>query len=160
MIRKIIKEGSNHLSLSVIVIGALCFFIANVVLKEKLTHQEYGLYSLVITFFSMMNLYGLLGLEQVFIRFSDFYQKNKIFTPLFILKLVAVIIVVSSFFGTLLFIQYATDTLQLNFLLVLFATISIVSLLFIYNVLRLNSDFVLSQVFFNLWKFFLIILRK
>ncbi len=158
MIRKIIKEGSNHLSLSVIVIGALCFFIANVVLKEKLTHQEYGLYSLVITFFSMMNLYGLLGLEQVFIRFSDFYQKNKIFTPLFILKLVAVIIVVSSFFGTLLFIQYATDTLQLNFLLVLFATISIVSLLFIYNVLRLNSDFVLSQVFFNLWKFFLIIL--
>ncbi len=156
--KKIIEKGNNHLSLSVIVLGAICYFLANIVLKEKLTHGEYGIYSIVITYFSMMNLYGLLGLEQVFIRLSDFHQKDKISTPKFLLKLIVSVIVISSVLGTFIFRQYCSEILNFNLILFFLATIGIVSLLFLYNILRLNSDFVLSQLFFNLWKIVLPIL--
>lgn len=150
-----IKTIQQHFSFFIIICGAGSFFISNIILKEIFTPQQYGNYSIFITYISLISIFGLLGLEQIFIRYSEFLSYNKITTQKFQIRLIFTVIIISSiiscfFFNNLYFY------LNLNIILVLFSSMSIISLLYFYNVFRLNSDFILSQILNNLWKIILL----
>ncbi len=145
----------KHFSLFIIISGAGSFFVSNIILKEILNPQQYGYYSIFITYISLLSIFGLLGLEQIFIRYSEFLTYNKITTQKLQLKLIFLVILISSF-GSSFFFNDSYSYLNLNLTLVFFSSMSIISMLFFYNVFRLNSDFVFSQILNNTWKIFLL----
>ena len=71
---------SQQFSLFIIVIGAISFFIANIVMKDVLSELEYGQYSIFVTYLSLIYLLGILGAEQGFLRFSRQTGNNIITT--------------------------------------------------------------------------------
>ena len=80
LIKRIKRGVVQHISLSIIVIGAISFFISNIVMKEVLSAKSYGQYSIFVTYFSLIYLLGILGTEQGFLRFSRKLDKNVIST--------------------------------------------------------------------------------
>ena len=149
---------SNHFSLVMIVAGAMCFFAANILLKEILSPADYGKYSVVITFFSVMYLYGILGLEQIFLRYSNPAGKNFITTQKFQVSLILRTIAVTSVVGVLFFKFYFGIGIYVNIILLCLATISMVAMLYLFNIFRLNGNFVFSQFVANLWKITLFVM--
>jgi hypothetical protein len=139
-----------------IFIGALSFFISNFVMKEVLEASEYGQYSIVVTYFSLAYLFGILGTEQVFLRFSKTIGPNAIETQKLQLWLIASIIFFSSTAGTFLFKKYYQE-IPINTIVLFLSTFSMVSMLFLFNILRLNANFVISQFVANYWKIILFV---
>jgi O-antigen/teichoic acid export membrane protein len=158
LIKKIISKGIGHFSLAMIVLGAGCFFITNILLKEILTKENYGQYSIVITYLSIMYLFGLLGLEQIFLRYSNFSENNTILTQKFQIQLIIKVILVTSTIGSIYFYFYFLKKIPINPILLYAATLSMVALMFLYNIFRLNSNFVFAQFIANFWKIILLIL--
>src|SRR5690606_36282307 len=104
-IKSFVKE---QLSFLVIVIGVLSFLSANVLLTVVLDETAYGIYSLIVTFISTGYIYGLLGFEQVFLRYSGYIKINRIATQKSLLKYIYAIVIVASAVALLVYIrQYA-----------------------------------------------------
>ena len=61
---------NKHFSLLVLVLASGAFFLTNIILKEHLSSENYGLYSIFITYISLLSSFGMLGLEQVIMRNS------------------------------------------------------------------------------------------
>lgn len=156
MIKHLKKGLVQHISLSIIVLGAVCFFISNIVMKEVLTDKNYGQYSIFVTYFSLIYLLGLLGTEQGFLRFSRKLNNNIITTQKVQLTLLFVVIVITSTICSLCF-NFFYQEIQINFLLLYLSSFSMISLLFLFNILRLNTNFLFSQLISNFWKFILLI---
>lgn len=146
-----VRFFKKHLSLFVIVFGAGCLFISNIITKGLFTPKEYGEYSIVVTYFSLLYLFGILGTEQGFLRFSFCKEKGTIETYKNQIILVICVAFFSAILGAILF-NYFYDDIVLNRILFFLAGIGIVFLLFLFNILRLNQDFVLSQLIANYWK--------
>jgi hypothetical protein len=89
LINKIHNYFSRHLSLLLLATGAISFFLTNIVMKEVLSSFYYGQYSIIITYFSLIFVLGILGMEQVFLRFSTAKESNQIETLKIQLLLVA-----------------------------------------------------------------------
>ena len=70
----------KHISLLLMIVGAGSVFLVNIVLKATLSDFEYGEYSIFITFLQVCISFGLLGLEQVFLRLSEVSNKQEIRT--------------------------------------------------------------------------------
>jgi hypothetical protein len=144
----------RHLSLLMIFAAAVSFFISNFVMKDVLDATQYGQYSIVVTYFSLTYLFGILGTEQVFLRFSKAIRPNVIETqklqPIFI----GGIIIFSSVAGTFFFKKYYEEV-PINMILLFFSTFSMIGMLFLFNILRLNANFVISQFVANYWKMIL-----
>ncbi|MFN8273791.1 MAG: oligosaccharide flippase family protein [Flavobacteriaceae bacterium] len=158
MKERILVKFKSHQSLFIIVFGAVGFFITNIILKEKLNPIEYGEYSMVITFFSMVYIYGLLGLEQVLVKYSHIIEKNILTTDTFLIKITTGSILVSSIISSIFFLLYY-NAIQVNPILFYISTACMISLLFLYSVFRLNSNFVLAQLAQNGFKiiFFVVV---
>jgi O-antigen/teichoic acid export membrane protein len=157
--KKIIEKLSHHRSLFIIVFGAIGFFLANIILKEKLSGEDYGKYSMVMTFFSMVYIYGLLGLEQVLVKYSHVVRSNTITTNTFLLRLTLGAIVFSTIVSAAFFLMYYSQ-ININPILFLATTFAMTSLLFLYSMYRLNSNFILAQLAQNGFKilFFIFVL--
>lgn len=151
-----IKYLTTHLSLLFIVLGAGCLFISNFFLKDIISDEDYGKYSIVITYISVMYLFGILGTEQGFLRFSFKREQNTIEIHKSQLILSISLALISSFLSYIFFKNYFS-IISINNGLLFFGTLSVVLLLFLYNVLRLNEDYILSQLVANYWKIFLLI---
>lgn len=145
------------MSLIILMVGAICFFGANILLKKKLTITEYGEYSILVSYFSLGFIYGLLGLEQVFIRFSQAPSRGKIITQRFQIKTIITTVLTTSVLSTILFYWFYSEILP-NILLVLLSTVSMTSLMYFFSAFRLNTDFVFAQFISNLWRIALLIL--
>lgn len=153
-IKSFVKE---HLSFLVIVIGGLSFLSANVLLKEVLDETAYGVYSLIVTFISIVYIYGLLGFEQVFLRYSSYIKINRIATQKSFLKYIYAIVIVASAVALLVYIrQYARY--YDNIWIVALAVAATIYSLFLFNMLRLNHEFVKAQLLANSWKIILLFL--
>jgi len=132
--------------------GSLSVFIANLFFKEILSLDQYYNYSILIVFIALMNSFGLFGLEQVLIRITkikdgvlEISQKN--------IKAIGLFTILNSFlFSWILKSQYS---LSENFFLIVLMSILVITLLFFYNLFRLNSNFVTAQIAANSWKLFL-----
>ncbi len=152
MIRAILYKLKSHYSLGIMAFGSLSVFIANLYFKETLSLDQYYNYSILIVFIALMNSFGLLGLEQVFIRITkikegvlEISQKN--------IKAIGAFTVLNSFlFSWLLKANYGFTE---NFFLISIMSVFVISLLFFYNLFRLNSNFVIAQLAANSWKLFL-----
>ncbi len=141
----------QHASLLVIMFGALSFFASNIIMKEILSSVIYGHLSLIITYFSLIYVFGILGTEQVFLRFSKSAEKNQIETQKTLIFLVLGFTFLSATAGTFIFENYYTE-LKINPILLFFSSLSIIGSMFLFSILRLNSSFVLSQILANGWK--------
>lgn len=154
--RGMLKRGfsmiQSHFSLAVIIGGAVCFLLTNIILRELLDEHHYGVYSIVITFLSATFIYGLLGFEQVFVRFSHQKGAYTITTQKTQLKYGLLIVLLTTVLSVVAYENYFTDYLHINILLLSGATFSMISTMILFNIFRLNQNFVASQFVSNGWK--------
>lgn len=154
MIKLLKGKIVNHFSLIILVLGAAVFLLTNIMLKEKLDRKSYGEYSILITFFSMMYIYGLLGVEQVFVRYSSAIRENTVLTQKFQLQLIFGSAIFTAIVGSFFFYLNYTEV-NMNLVVLLIVTFSMVCQLFFFSVFRLNSNFIFAQLIPNIYKFFL-----
>ena len=153
----------KHFSLLVLGGGSASFFLINIILKDYLDAENYGLYSIFITYISLLSSFGLLGFEQVIIRNAKI-TSNKIILS----KSLLIPIIFSSLFvsilGSYLFINNYNISISLIFLISITFLVILTKLIF--NLFRLMSKFTFSQIALNFWKlslFFvllILVLRK
>ena len=136
--------------------GAGSIFLVNIVLKATLSDFQYGEYSIFITFLQVCVSFGFLGLEQVFLRLSE-VRDDKLLTDKKLLKITFVVGLLFSLLLSVLFskiflkIQVATTLLML-------LTFSTSLMMFLYNVVRLKKQFVVAQLFNNMWKYIVLVI--
>jgi len=136
--------------------GAGSIFLVNIVLKATLSDFQYGEYSIFITFLQVCISFGFLGLEQVFLRLSE-VRDDKLLTDKKLLKITFVVgllfsLLLSAVFSKIfLKIQVATTLLML-------LTFSTSLMMFLYNVVRLKKQFVVAQLFNNMWKYVVLVI--
>ena len=142
----------KHLSLLVLGITSISFFLTNIILKDHLSLDDYGLYSLFITYISLISSFGLLGFEQVILRNSTILSNKIIISSYLKLPIILSVILVAFLASYIFLINYNISVDY--FWLIVFTTLVILVKL-IFNLFRLLSSFVLSQISLNLWKFLL-----
>lgn len=147
----------KHSSFVIIIIGAFALFLTNILLKKVLSPVAYGEYSIYITYFQLLSSFGLLGFEQVFIRISEVKKKGIIQTDKTLFVLLVWIWVIFSVVGSFIFKHYFSE-IALSYFYFLAGTLSVTFSMFVYNAFRLNSQFVSSQLMYNLWKIALFLL--
>jgi len=136
--------------------GAGSIFLVNIVLKATLSDFQYGEYSIFITFLQVCISFGFLGLEQVFLRLSE-VRDDKLLTDKKLLKITFVVgllfsLLLSAVFSKIfLKIQVATTLLML-------LTFSTSLMMFLYNLVRLKKQFVVAQLFNNMWKYIVLVI--
>jgi O-antigen/teichoic acid export membrane protein len=136
--------------------GAGSIFLVNIVLKATLSDFQYGEYSIFITFLQVCVSFGFLGLEQVFLRLSE-VRDDKLLTDKKLLKITFVVgllfsLLLSAVFSKIfLKIQVATTLLML-------LTFSTSLMMFLYNLVRLKKQFVVAQLFNNMWKYIVLVI--
>lgn len=145
------KYFSQHASLIVLMFGALSFFASNIFMKEILSPELYGYLSVFITYFSFIYVFGVFGTEQVFLRFSVPETKDQISTQKTLLFLSLFFTFFSALAGTILFKHWYKE-ITINPFFLFFSSLSIIGSTFLFSVLRLNSNFILSQLLSNSWK--------
>lgn len=151
LLNHIIPSLKKHISFLVIVFGAGCLFLSNIITKNIFSKEEYGKYSVIITYFSLLYLFGIFGTELGFIRFSNRKEKGVVETHKSQIILIFCVALFSSIMGGVFFKFYYSDILLNNSLLFI-SGFCIVILLFLFNTLRLNEDFALSQLIANYWR--------
>jgi len=155
-----IKTLKEHSSFLVIVFGGGCFLLSNIILKEIFNSTDYGFYSMIVTYVSVIYIYGFLGFENVLMRFSNQVSTNVINISAIQLKYIVIISTITTFVSFFWFKTYFQDQISFSYILLFLASFFCIISLFLFSVFRLNNNFVLSQLVANGWRFFLIILSS
>ena len=101
-------------------------------------------------------MYGLLGAEQLFLRFSHPVGQNTITTQRFQKQFITGIILVTSLLATVFFQKEYAREIGCSTVLLYLSSLGIVGLLYLFNVFRLNGQFVFAQFLSNFWKIMLV----
>ena len=154
---KFLDLVTKHFSLLVLVGASASFFLTNIILKDYLNAQNYGLYSIFITYISLLSSFGLLGLEQVIIRNAKIFSGKIIINKSVLIPMILSVLLVSVL-GSYLFLD--NYQISVTYIFLIFVTFLVILAKLIFNLFRLLSKFILSQVALNLWKItlFLIVL--
>ena len=139
---------TKNLSFFVLAFSSLCFFVLNVLLKENLSANDYGLFSIFITYLSLLSSFGMFGFEQTLLRTAVVTSKLEIQKNIFFPSLIAIFL--SSFIGVFLMKNYYDISIS-YILFYLFSIIVVVTKLS-FNLYRLLSKFFLAQLVLNFWK--------
>tara|TARA_B100001057_G_scaffold432465_1_gene460610 strand:- start:827 stop:2014 length:1188 start_codon:yes stop_codon:yes gene_type:complete len=139
---------TKNLSFFVLAFSSLCFFVLNVLLKENLSANDYGLFSIFITYLSLLSSFGMFGFEQTLLRTAAVTSKLEIQKNIFFPSLIAIFL--SSFIGVFLMKNYYDISIS-YILFYLFSIIVVVTKLS-FNLYRLLSKFFLAQLVLNFWK--------
>lgn len=140
---------NKHFSLLVLVLASGAFFLTNIILKEHLSSENYGLYSIFITYISLLSSFGMLGLEQVIMRNSKILSDKVIISKNLLIPIILSILFVS-ILGSYLFINNYNISATYIFLSIF--TLLVILTKLISNLFRLLSMFIFSQIALNLWK--------
>ena len=138
----------KHFSFVIIAFGSLCFFLVNFLLKDYLSQDNYGTYSIFITYISLLSSFGMLGFEQTLIRTSKIKQKLEIEKSVILPSFISVFFV--SIVGSYLIINNYKIGLDYYYLLTLSTLVILTKLVF--NLSRMMSKFIFSQLSLNFWK--------
>ena len=138
----------KHFSFVIIAFGSLCFFLVNFLLKDYLSQDNYGTYSIFITYISLLSSFGMLGFEQTLIRTSKIKQKLEIEKSVILPSVISVFFV--SIVGSYLIINNYKIGLDYYYLLTLSTLVILTKLVF--NLSRMMSKFIFSQLSLNFWK--------
>lgn len=149
MIKLYFSLFTKHFSLVIMGLGALGIFFTNVGLKSILSDYEYYDYSIIVTVLSLIASFGALGLDQVFLRLSRVNGKVLYFDE----KLVPIAILntLITSFVSYVYLIHIIEVGVNGFLIFILCFSSILIMLF-YNLTRLSSLFVVSQLIQNSWK--------
>ena len=113
---------------------------------------EYGQFSLVLTFVSLIFSFSLLGLEQVMMR-TAIVEEHGVKLDRKVISYLLPILIISALIFTFVLRSYYPDISILElFLFVIFSSL----LMFFYNLFRLKSAFSISQLVGNGWKIVLL----
>ena len=96
----------KHLSLLVLGITSISFFLTNIILKDYLSLDDYGLYSLFITYISLISSFGLLVFEQVILRNSTILSNKIIISSYLKLPIILSVILVAFLASYIFLINY------------------------------------------------------
>lgn len=144
----------KHFSLLILGVFSVSFFLTNILLKDYLKAGDYGIYSLLITYISIVSSFGLLGFEQVILRNSKILKNKITFSSDIKLPIQISLILVSILASYIFLLNY---NISVNYLWLVILTVFIILIKLIFNLFRLLSSFVLSQISLNLWKFLLFV---
>ena len=142
----------KHLSLFILASSAVALFLISVLLKKHLTLKEYGELSMLLTYISLIFQIGLLGLEQVMLRYSTLLGKS-FSINITVFQLLLVVILLSIFLSTMSMLEYFSRDLWVYLMIIVIS--SIISMLY-YNIYRLTNDFNIAQIASNGWKIILL----
>ena len=140
---------NKHFSIIVLVLASGAFFLTNIILKEHLSSENYGLYSIFITYISLLSSFGMLGLEQVIMRNYKILSDKVIISKNLLIPIILSILFVS-ILGSYLFINNYNISATYIFLSIF--TLLVILTKLISNLFRLLSMFTFSQIALNLWK--------
>ena len=138
----------KNFSFFILAFSTLCFFLLNILLKDNLNADDYGLFSIFITYISLLSSFGLLGFEQTLLRVSVIKSKLEINKKLILTSVCAVLIVASC--GT--YLMLSNYDFNLHFFEIFIISILVVIIKLLFNLHRLISNFSISQLTLNFWK--------
>jgi O-antigen/teichoic acid export membrane protein len=139
----------KHASIFVLGIASVSFFLLNILLKDILSPQDYGLYSILITYCSLISSFGLFGLDQVLLRTSVIEGKEIAVDSRLISMVLFVLLFMSLISSSVVSKYYDFGISYLN-LILLSSFLILIKLS--YQILRLLSKFTYSQFALNIWK--------
>jgi len=148
IINKFLQLFNKHFSLLILSLASFSFFIINIFLKEQLNSEDYGVYSLLITYISLLSSFGILGFEQTLLRNSVIKLKLEIDKALIVPIIFSALLV--SLIGS--FLMFNNYNLGLDLSLIFLLSLMVILVKLIYNLYRLISRFVTSQIALNFWK--------
>jgi len=146
------KIINNNISFLLIASAAFLGMLSTLIVKKYLPNFFIS-YSLFITFIGIVNSFGLLGFDQVFLRLSE---KNNNY--IYIEKRLYLLILISGFLFPFFTLLFFLDSKMLNFLMLLLTGWSINTIIFAYNLFRVKESFIYSQIIKNSFKFFFFII--
>lgn len=136
-------------------IGAVSYLLVNLILKEIWDATEYGKFSLLMTMFSMINAFGLLGTNHALLRIGS-RKPNDIFeVPSFTRRYLFLVLVIVSLSTSFVIVKNYLPTL--NFLILTVFCASSLLIVLQFNIERINSNFIISQFITNSWRTLLLI---
>ena len=124
------------------------FFLLNILLKDSLSPKNYGTYSIFITYISLLSSFGMLGFEQTLIRTTKIKKKLEVEKSVIIPSLLSVFFV--SLISSYLLMNNYDIGLDYYYLIILSILVVLTKLIF--NLNRMRSKFILSQLSVNFWK--------
>ena len=139
---------SKNLSFFVLAFSSLSFFVLNAVLKDILSPIDYGLFSIFITYISLLSSFGMFGFEQTLLRTT--FIKNKLEIQKNILYPSLIAICISSFIGV--FLMKSNYDISISYILFYLLSIIVIITKLSFNLYRLLSNFFLAQLVLNFWK--------
>ena len=139
---------SKNLSFFVLAFSSLSFFVLNVALKDTLSPINYGLFSIFITYISLLSSFGMFGFEQTLLRTT--FIKNKLEIQKNILYPSLIAICISSFIGV--FLMKSNYDISISYILFYLLSIIVIITKLSFNLYRLLSKFFLAQLVLNFWK--------
>lgn len=147
MIKWIYKNGS----LLFLLFSAVVFFLSNIIAKKTLSISEFYLWNFLTTLVAMSFSFGLLGTEQIFLRFGE-VESSKVYLISF--NVIKKLFISLLLYLLIIFILFHTKSDVLFYILICLICSSI---LIIYNYFRILSYFLFAQIVFNGWKVFLLL---
>ena len=145
----IYSQIKKHLSLFVLGLSSACFFLSNILLKDILSDIDYGLYSILFTYLSILSSFGLFGSDHVLLRTSKLEGNNLIIDYRLIYVILIILLLVSLFSSYFIYMFYDFGVSYFSLLVLSFA---IILLKLLYQISRMLSMFTLSQLTLNTWK--------
>ena len=144
----------QNLSFFVLALSSFSFFILNIILKDNLSPDDYGLFSIFISYISLLSSFGMFGFEQTLLRTSKIKSKLEIEKEIILPALLSIFL--SSIIGT--FLMLSNYDIKMSFLFFCLLSFIAITTKLLYNLFRLLSSYILSQITLNFWKILLTII--
>jgi O-antigen/teichoic acid export membrane protein len=138
----------GHFSLFVIAVSSLFFFLLNIILKESLSSNDYGLFSMFVTYISLLLSFGMFGFEQSLLRTSKIKSKLEIDKSIVLPSIIS--IVFFSLIGS--YLMFENYEMKLEYFSLFIFSIFVILTKLSFNLYRLISSFTISQLNLNFWK--------
>ncbi len=149
MVLRIKSHIIKHASIFVLGIASVSFFLLNILLKDILSPQDYGLYSILITYCSLISSFGLFGLDQVLLR-TSVIEGKEIAVDFRLISMVLFVLLFMSLISSSVVSKYYDFGISYLNLILLSSFLILIKLS--YQILRLLSKFTYSQFALNIWK--------
>ena len=154
MIVRLLNILRQNLSFFVLALSSFSFFILNLFLKDSLSADDYGLFSIFISYISLLSSFGMFGFEQTLLRTSKIKSKLEIEKEIILPSLFSIFL--SSIIGT--FLMLSNYDINMSFLFFCLLSVIAITTKLLYNLFRLLSNYILSQITLNFWKILLTII--
>lgn len=146
----------NKLPILVMMLGTVSLFLMSIFFKKYLHEDEYGKFSILLTYTTLLNSFGLLGVEQLILRKGNInINKNNVIISPSIKNLTFIAFFVASIIIPLIF-NY------LNIFKSLFELIAfsffIVTIMLCFNVFRLLKSLSKAQIIQASWKILVLLI--